>query len=159
MGLVMTMSARRFGSLLCIATLLAACGDNTEVESDASAPTRVILPINYIYHGKSRDGREIRSAVFSADFVCALEDGEREKLGSAMAERVAELLEDRRYALGAANILECMGPSAVAAVPALEKALKKVEPKRPPPFVIQPQFQLDYALRSALEQIRGVEAR
>jgi len=160
MGLVMCMmSARRFGLLLCAGALLVACSDNTEAGSDRGAQTTVILPIKYIFHGKSRYGGEIRSAVFSSNFVCALEDSERERLGSTMAERVAELLEDRRYALGAADTLGCMGPSAVAAVPALRRALKKAEPKRRPPFVIQPQFKLDYSIRAALDQIQGAAAQ
>jgi hypothetical protein len=116
---------------------------------------RVVLPIEYVYTGRSQDGRMIRSAVLSADFVCSLDTAGVRALAPRVVDDLALLLEDRHYAHHAADVLGCIGSSAAAAVPALERALAKEERVRRPAVMVQPDFQLDFALRSSLKKITG----
>jgi hypothetical protein len=149
------MMYRRWSTLLLLvvgAWLLIAIGwQSQRIHDEAKA----VVAIDYVYSGISRDGSRIRSAVLSADFVCDLEPTELERLAPQIVDGLALLLEDSEFASHAASVLGCIGPPARAAVPALERALKKATPADEPGIVIQPQFRLDNVIRSALKRVRG----
>lgn len=156
----------RFGALagvlilpVAVVAFFVAVGNRSERDGQREAggigADRIVLPIEYIYAGRSRDGGTIRAAVLSADFVCNLDQASVEALAPRVVGQLTSLLDDSSYVRHAATVLGCIGPQAAAAIPALERALAKEESAPRPLIVVQPDFQVDFALRSALAKIKS----
>lgn len=141
-----------------VALLLAVTGQSAPIaRGESSEPSLYSMSLlDYIEAGRSQHGR-MEAAVMLVNFVCDLRTEQLDALDSRLTTRVALLLESDEFAYAAAGTLGCLGGRAVTAVPYLEKALQRATASNKPSVVIQPDFQLDYALQATLDKIRADE--
>jgi hypothetical protein len=157
-ALVVLISRARMLLGASVALLLTATGQTAPMtRAELSEPSVYSMSLlDYIEAGRSQHGR-MEAAVMLVNFVCDLRKDQLDALDSGLITRVTLLLESDEFAYEAAGTLGCLGGRAVAAVPYLEKALQRATPSEKPSFVIQPDFQLDYALQATLDKIRADE--
>jgi hypothetical protein len=143
-----------------VALLLATTGQGAPIAREAFSEPSVysMSLLDYIEAGRSQHGR-IEAAVMLVNFVCDLRTEQLDALDGRLITRVTLLLENDKFAYEAAGTLGCLGRRAVAAVPYLERALQRATASEKPPIVIQPDFQLDYALQATLNKIRADKRR
>jgi len=101
----------------------------------------------------STSDTRLDAAVALTNFLCDLGEEDKRRVTEDTVEKIAELLNEKNFAYQAAAALGCIGPAAATARPALERVLARTQTQKSRPFVIQPDFQLEYAVQSALRRI------